>query len=155
FGLMDVGKQKPMTKDGIFRIASMTKPVTSVAVMMLVEQGKLSLDDPVSKYLPSFKGREVIATFNATDASYTSKKASKDVLIRHLLTNTTGHDYAFTNDMSNQLQQKTGKPAEELPLLYEPGTRWNYSGSTKMLGQVIEKITGAGLDRFMDDRIFK
>src|SRR5262249_3703753 len=71
FGLMDVGQQKPMTKDGIFRIASMTKPVTSVAVMMLVEQGKLSLDDPVSKYLPSFKGREVIATFNATDASYT------------------------------------------------------------------------------------
>src|SRR5262245_64719872 len=67
FGLMDVGKQKPMTKDTIFRIASMTKPVTSVAVMMLVEQGKLSLDDPVSKYLPSFKDREVIAAFNATD----------------------------------------------------------------------------------------
>src|SRR5262245_11209978 len=67
YGLMDVGKQKPMTKDAIFRIASMTKPVTSVAVMMLVEQGKLSLDDSVSKYLPSFKDREVIAAFNATD----------------------------------------------------------------------------------------
>src|SRR5262245_5237924 len=70
FGLMDVGKQKTMTKDTIFRIASMTKPVTSVSVMMLVEQGKLSLDDPVSKYLPSFKDREVLATFNAADTTF-------------------------------------------------------------------------------------
>jgi methyl acetate hydrolase len=155
FGLMDVGKQKSMPKDAIFRIASMTKPVTSVAVMMLVEQGKLSLDDPVSKYLPSFKDREVIATFNATDASYTTKRTTRDLLIRHLLTNTSGLAYAFSNDVSNQLQQKSGKPAEELPLLYEPGTKWTYSGSTKVLGQVIEKITGAGLDRFLDDRIFK
>ena len=155
FGLMDVGKQKPMTKDAIFRIASMTKPITSVAAMMLVEQGKLSLDDPVSRYLPSFKDREVIAAFNAADASYTAKKANKDVLIRHLLTNTSGLAYGFSNDMSNRLQQKTGKTAEELPLLYEPGTRWTYSGSTKVVGQVIEKITGAGLDRFLDERIFK
>ncbi len=154
FGLMDVGKQKKMTKDAIFRIASMTKPVTSVAVMMLVEQGKLSLDDPVSKYVPSFKGREMIATFNASDANYTTKPSEKEVLIRHLLTNTSGLAYTFSNDTSNRLQKTTGKAAEELPLLYEPGTRWTYSGSTKVLGQVIEKITGAGLDRFLEQRIF-
>lgn len=98
FGLMDVGKQKPMTKEAIFRIASMTKPVTSVSVMMLVEQGKLSLDDPVSKYLPSFKDREGIATFNAAEATFTTK-ATKEVLIRHLLTNTSGLAYTFSNDM--------------------------------------------------------
>jgi CubicO group peptidase (beta-lactamase class C family) len=155
FGLMDVGKQKPMTKDTIFRIASMTKPVTSVAVMMLAEQGKLSLDDPVSKYLPSFKDREMIATFNPADAAYTTKKAPKDVLIRHLLANTSGLAYTFSNDMANRLQQKISKPAEELPLLYEPGSQWTYSGSTKVLGQVIEKITGGGLDRFYEERIFR
>jgi len=155
YGLMDVGKKKPMTKDSIFRIASMTKPVTSVAVMMLVEEGKLRLDDPVSKYIPSFQNRETIATFNPADSTYTSKKASKPVLIRHLLTNTSGIAYTFANDESNKLQRKTGKPAEELPLLYDPGTKWTYSGSTKVLGQVVEKITGVGLDRFVDERIFR
>jgi methyl acetate hydrolase len=155
FGLMDMGKQKPMQKDSIFRIASMTKPVTSMAVMMLVEQGKLSLDDPVSKYLPSFQGREMIAAFNAADASYTTKKAPNEVLIRHLLTNTSGLAYPFSNDTSNRLQQKTGKQPEDLPLLYAPGTQWTYSSSTKVLGWVVEKITGAGLDKFDDERIFK
>jgi methyl acetate hydrolase len=155
FGLMDVGNKKPMTKDAIFRIASMTKPVTSVAVMMLVEQGKLSLDDPVSKYVPSFKDREVIATFNASDATFTTNRATKEVLIRHLLTNTSGLAYTFSNDTANRLQRKLNMPAEELPLLYEAGTRWTYSGSTKVLGQVVEKITGAGLDQFLEQRIFK
>jgi len=154
FGMMDVAKQKPMTKEAIFRIASMTKPVTSVAVMMLVEEGKLRLDDAVSQYLEGFKGREKIATFNPTDATYTTRPA-KEVLIHHLLTNTSGLAYTFSNDTANRLQQKTGKPAEELPLLYEPGTKWTYSGSTKVLGQVVEKITGTTLDKFVDERIFK
>jgi CubicO group peptidase (beta-lactamase class C family) len=151
---MDAGKQKPMQKEAIFRIASMTKPVTSVAVMMLAEQGKLSVEDPVSKYLPAFKDREVIATFSPSDLSLTTKKAAKEVLIRHLLSNTSGLAYAFSNETSNLLQKKLAKTAEELPLQYEPGTRWTYSGSTKVLGQVVEKITGAGLDRFYDERIF-
>jgi CubicO group peptidase (beta-lactamase class C family) len=152
---MDVGKQKPMSKDAIFRIASMTKPVTSAAVMMLVEQGKIRLDDPVSKFLPSFKDREVIASFNPADATFTARRSTKEVSIRHLLANSSGLAYAFSNDTTNRLQRKLSKPAEELPLLYEPGTRWTYSGSTRVLGQVIEKITGASLDRFLDERIFK
>jgi CubicO group peptidase (beta-lactamase class C family) len=154
FGMMDMGRKKPMQPDAIFRIASMTKPVTSVAVMMLVEQGKLSLDDPVSKYLPAFKGREMIATFNPADSTYTTKPA-KEVLIRHLLTNTSGLAYPFANDTSNRLQLKTGKQPEDLPLLYEPGTKWTYSSSTKVLGWVVEKITGAGLDKFDAENIFK
>ena len=120
FGLMDTGKRKPMQKDSIFRIASMTKPVTSVAVMMLKEEGKLGLDDPVSKYLPSFQNREVIASFNAAEATYTTKKAAYAVLIRHLLTNTSGLAYAFSNDTVNRLQQKTQVEAEDLPLLSRP-----------------------------------
>jgi methyl acetate hydrolase len=155
YGLMDVGQKKPMAKDTIFRIASMTKPVTSVAIMMLAEQGKLSVDDPVSKYLPAFKDREVIATFNAADSTFTTKKAAKEVLIRHLLTNTSGLAYPFANDTSNRLQQKLNKPVEDLPLLYEPGTKWTYSSSTKVLGYVVEKITGAGLDKFDEERIFQ
>ena len=155
FGLMDTGKRKPMQKDSIFRIASMTKPVTSVAVMMLKEEGNLGLDDPVSKYLPSFQNREVIASFNAAEATYTTKKAAHPVLIRHLLTNTSGLAYAFSNDTVNRLQQKTKLEEQDLPLLYEPGTRWTYSGSTRVLGQVIEKITGAGLEKFFEQRIFR
>ena len=155
FGWMDVAKQKPMQPDSIFRIASMTKPVTSAAVMMLQEQGKLSLDDPVSKYLPAFKDREIIANFNPADATYTTKKTANEVLIRHLLTNTSGLAYAFSNDTVNRLQQKTRQQAEEFPLLYEPGSRWTYSGSAKVLGQVVEKITGAALDQFLEERIFR
>ena len=155
FGLMDTGKRKPMQKDSIFRIASMTKPVTSVAIMMLKEQGKLGLDDPVSKYLPAFQNREVISSFNPADATYKTKKAANEVLIRHLLTNTSGLAYAFSNDTVNRLQQKTQVEAEDLPLLYEPGTRWTYSGSTRVLGLVIEKITGGGLEKFFEQRIFR
>jgi methyl acetate hydrolase len=154
-GLRDTARQRPMEKDSIFRIASMTKPFTSVAVMMLVEQGRLSLDDAVSKFLPSFRDREVIATFNPGDATFTTKKASREILIRHLLSNTSGMAYSFSNDTVSKLRQKLNKPPEELPLLYEPGTRWTYSGSTKVLGWVVEKLTGAGLDRFYDERIFQ
>src|SRR3989442_4942305 len=154
FGMMDVGQKKPMQKGSIFRMASMTKPVTSVAVMMLKEEGKLSLDDPVSKYLPSFKDREVIVNFNPADATYTTRKAAREILIRHLLTNTSGLAYAFSNDTVNRLQQKTRQPEQEFPLLYDPGTRWTYSSSTRVLGQVVEKITGMGLDKFFEQRIF-
>lgn len=155
FGLKDVANRTAMQKDSIFRIASMTKPVTSVAVMMLQEQGTLKLDDPVSKYLPAYKNREVIATFNEKDGTYTTKKSSKEILIRHLLSNTSGFAYGFSNYTVNRLQEKTGKQPEELPLLYEPGTQWTYSGSTKILGQVVEQLSGVHLDEFFSARIFK
>jgi len=154
-GMKDVAGQKPMTGDSIFRIASMTKPVTSAAIMLLQEQGKLRLDDPVSKYLPDFKDREVVATFNSADGSFTTRKASKEILIRHLLSHTSGLAYSFSNPTVGQLQQKTGKQAEDLPLLYDPGTKWTYSGSTKVLGHIVESVSGLPLDRFLDDNFFK
>lgn len=151
FGLQDVANKKPMQKESIFRIASMTKPVTSASVMLLVEQGKLKLDDPVSKYLPEFAGREVVASFNPAEGTLTTRKPAVEVQIRHLLSNTSGLAYGFSNTMVAPLQQKTGKQAEDLPLLYEPGTRWTYSGSTKVLGRVVERLSGTTLDKFMND----
>jgi len=123
--------------------------------MLLYEQGKLRLDDPVSKYLPEFKDREVIASFNSADGSFTTRRASGEILIHHLLSHTSGLAYSFSNPVVGQLQQKTGKQAEELPLLYDPGTSWTYSGSTKVLGRVVEKASGLPLDRFLDDNFFK
>lgn len=155
FGIMDVAERKPMRKDSIFRIASMTKPVTSVAIMMLVDEGKVRLDDPVSKFIPSLKNPDVIADFNKTDGSYTTRKAKSEISIRHLLSNTSGFAYTFANDAANTLQQKKGKQPEEPPLLYDPGTRWTYSGSTKILGRVVETVTGARLDEFFSRRLFK
>jgi CubicO group peptidase (beta-lactamase class C family) len=154
-GMKEVAGQKPMTMDSIFRIASMTKPITSAAIMLLQEQGKLRLDDPVSRYLPEFKDREVIASFNSVDGSFTTRKASGEILIHHLLSHTSGLAYSFSNPVVSQLQPKTGKQAEELPLLYDPGTSWTYSGSTKVLGRVVEKVSGLPLDRFLDDNFFK
>lgn len=155
FGLRDVAENLRMETDSIFRIASMTKPVTSAAIMLLVEQGKVRLDDPVSKYLPEFKDREVIASFTAADGSFTTRRASGEVLIRHLLSHTSGLAYSFSNPTVGSLQQRTGKQAEDLPLLYDPGTRWTYSGSTKVLGRVVERVSGTSLDRFIDDNFLK
>jgi CubicO group peptidase (beta-lactamase class C family) len=155
FGLMDVGKRKPMTIDAIFRIASMTKPVTSVAVMMLAEQGKLSLDDPVSKFIPSFKNRPMVASFNKANGTFTTRQPAAEVRIRHLLANTSGLAYTFANDEANKLQQQLKKSSDELPLLYEPGTQWTYGASAKVLGVIVEKVSGVTLDRFFEDQIFK
>jgi methyl acetate hydrolase len=155
FGMQDVRAQKAMQEDSIFRIASMTKPLTSAAIMLLQEQGKLRLDDPVSKYLPSFANREVVATFNQSDGTLTTRKSASEVLIRHLLSHTSGLAYAFSNTLVSPLQQKTGKQAEELPLLYDPGTRWTYSGSTKVLGDVVGKVSGVPLDQFLNEHFIR
>ena len=155
FGLRDVRGQKAMKEDTIFRLASMTKPLTSAAVMLLVEQGKLRLADPVSKYISSFANRETVESFDASSATLTTRKAAGEVLIRHLLSHTSGLAYGFSNTMVGPLQLKTGKAAEELPLLYDPGTKWTYSGSTKVLGQVVEKISGVSLDQFLNENFLK
>src|SRR4029077_10886342 len=96
-GKLDAAHNRAMPANAIFAIASMTKPVTSVAVMMLIEEGKLNLDDPVSKYLPGFDNLRVITKFNEKDATYESGRAKRPMTIRHLLTHTSGIGYAFTN----------------------------------------------------------
>lgn len=155
FGKQDVGKNIPMAKDTVFRIASMTKPVTSVAIMMLVEQGKLRLDDTASQYLPALKGREVIATFNEKDGTYTTRPAKQEITIRHLLAHTSGFGYSFANATIATLQQKTGKDQRDLPLLFDPGTKWQYSHSTAALGEIIEKLTGQSLEDYFQAKIFR
>jgi len=154
-GKVDVARRADMPANAIFRIASMTKPITSVAIMMLVEEGKLSLDDPVSKYLPDFENRQVISTFNAADGTYESFPARRAITIRHLMTHTSGIGYAFSNPTVARLLQGTQKIETELPLLHDPGDRWTYSASTRVLGQVVEKISRQPLDEFLRDRIFE
>jgi methyl acetate hydrolase len=154
-GRFDVAKNVPMPTNAIFQIASMTKPVTSVAIMMLLEQGKLKLDDPVSKYLTGYDNLQVISKFNAADATYETHPAKTAMTIRHLLAHTSGIGYGFTNPIENALTAKTKKGEWELPLLDDPGTKWNYSASTRVLGFIVEKVTGTGLEPWYQEHIFK
>ena len=141
--------------NAIFNIASMTKPVTSVAIMMLAEQGKLKIDDPVSKYLDGYDKLQVISKFNAADASYETRPAKTVMTIRHLLSHTSGIGYSFTNPIEYALVNKTKKGEWELPLLDDPGTKFNYSASTRVLGFIVEKVTGSPLEPWYQEHIFK
>jgi CubicO group peptidase (beta-lactamase class C family) len=139
----------------IFNIASMTKPVTSVAIMMLAEQGKLKIDDPVSTYLDGFDTLHVISKFNAGDATYETRPAKTVMTIKHLLSHTSGIGYSFTNPIEYALVNKTKKGEWELPLLDDPGTKFNYSASTRVLGLIVEKVTGSPLEAWYQEHIFK
>ena len=155
FGRRDVARGIPMSRDTLFRIASMTKPVTSVGIMMLYEEGKLRLDDPIGDYLPAYKGRDVLATFDDRDATYATRPAFGEMTIRHLLTHTSGLGYPFTSSTILAIQTKTGKDPRELPLLFDPGTQWNYSPATAVLGDLVEKLSGQSLEEWHQARIFR
>jgi CubicO group peptidase (beta-lactamase class C family) len=155
FGLRRTLGRTPMTKDTIFNMASMTKPVTSVAIMMLVDEGKLTLDDEVAKYLPKYKDPLVISTFNDADASYETRPAKRPITIRHLLTHTSGIGYGFASPMLTKIMQKTGKGELDLPLLFDPGESWAYGASTRVLGHVVEAISGQAIDAFLASRILQ
>lgn len=155
FGRQDVAKGVPMSRDTVFRIASMTKPVTSVGIMMLYEEGKLRLDDPAGNHLPAYKGREVMAAFNEKDATYTTRPALGEMTIRHLLTHTSGLSYPFTSPTVLAVQAKTGKDPKMLPLLFDPGTKWHYSPATAVLGDIIEKRSGQSLEDWDQARVFR
>jgi methyl acetate hydrolase len=141
--------------DAIFNIASMTKPVTSVAIMLLMEEGRLKLDDPVSKYLEGYDRLQVISTFNAADATYETRPAKTVMTIKHLLSHTSGIGYGFTNPIENALTAKTKKGEWELPLLDDPGRKFNYSASTRVLGFIVEKVTGSLLEPWYQEHIFE
>ena len=155
FGKSSTLRNAPMAKDTIFNIASMTKAVTSVAIMMLVDEGKLKLDDDVAKYLPKYKDPLVISKFNSADASYDTRPAKRPITIRHLLTHTSGIGYGFASQTVTTLSQKTGKTELDLPLLFDPGDGWAYGASTRVLGHVVEAISGQKIDAFLDARILK
>jgi len=163
-GFMDIVHGRPMRSDGVFRIFSMTKPVTAVAVMQLVEKGKLRLDDPVSKYIPAFAGTQVYLGGGA--ASPRLGPPARPITIDALLTHTAGLTYgAFGNtavdsiyrranmlDASRTIAQFADSLAR-LPLLFSPGSAWNYSFAMDVLGRVVEVVSGKPLDRYFQDEI--
>lgn len=165
-GMADREAGKAMPKDAIFRICSMTKPITTTAVMMLYEEGRFLLDDPVSKYLPEFKDPQVL---KKTDSGKTyTVPASREITIRDLLRHTSGLTYQWNgvlgqlyddNDVASGLVQYDGTIAESvkhlaaLPLLFNPGERWEYSLSVDVLGRLVEVVSGLPLDQFFRTRI--
>jgi methyl acetate hydrolase len=155
FGKSSTLRNTPMTKDTIFNMASMTKPVTSVAIMMLVDEGKLKLDDEVATYLPKYKNPLVISKFNEADASYETRPAKRPITIRHLLTHTSGIGYGFSSPTLTKIMQKTMQNELDLPLLFDPGESWAYGASTRVLGNVVEVISGQKIDVFLESRILK
>jgi len=171
-GWSDLPRIEPYRKDHLFRMASMTKPIVSVAAMQLVDSGKLQLDDPVGKYIPSFNQTEVLTDFNPTDSTWTSTPSTTTPTIRQLLTQTAGVPYGFMHPQVNgAILAKNGIPdlsthlpltIEEamrkmgnLPLMHEPGAKWMYGLNTDVLGRVIEVASGANLDDYIRDNITK
>lgn len=161
FGRMNAAKKVPMAKDTIFNIASMTKPVTSVAIMMLVDEGRLKLDDDVAKYLPKYKDPQVITGFNAADATYQTRPAKRPITVRHLLTHTSGIGYGFSSPIVAAIQQKALREKRppvgelDLPLLFDPGDSWAYGASTRVLGTLVETVSGQKLDAFLESRLLR
>ena len=153
FGRSSTIRGTPMAGDTIFNMASMTKPVTSVAVMMLVDEGKLKLDDEVAKYLPKYKNQVVISKINDADGTYETRPARRAITIRHLLTHTSGIGYGFSSPTLTKIMQKTMQGELDLPLLFDPGESWAYGASTRVLGQVVEAISGQQIDAFLESRI--
>jgi methyl acetate hydrolase len=153
FGKMSITKGLDMKKDTIFNIASMTKAVTSVGVMMLLDDGKIGLDDEVSKYLPQFKDPTVLSKVDLAAGTYETRPATKPITIRQLLTHTSGIGYSWSDPGLALVQKKTGAADLDLPLVNEPGAQWTYGASTRVLGMVIEKISGQTIDKYLETRI--
>lgn len=169
YGHRDKEANEPVTADTIWRIYSMTKPITAVAAMMLWEEGKFELKDPVSKFIPSFADQKVWK--NGSTAKYFLDPAVQQMEIWHLLTHTSGLTYGFMMahpvdalyreagfawgvPMDLNLEETCDRLAS-LPLLFQPGTEWNYSMATDVLGRVVEVASGMSLDEFFRTRIFE
>jgi CubicO group peptidase (beta-lactamase class C family) len=164
-GSADIDSGKPMKRDTIVRIYSMTKPITSVAIMMLVEEGNLALDDPVAKHLPKFQDVKVFAGMDGDKLLL--EEPDRPATIRDLLRHTSGLTYGFFGDTAVDQRYRQadvlngqGTLADmvtklgNLPLLYQPGTRFNYSVSTDVLGRVVEVVSGTEFGEFLQERIF-
>jgi len=154
-GYMDDEAVEPMRIDAILNIASRSKPITSLGIMMLAEEGVLAIDDPASKFLPDLLGREVLVQVNPADSSAVTRPATREVTIRDLLRHTSGIGYAFSSLETLELSRATSIPEGEYPLLHDPGERWTYGMGTAFLGWIIEDVTGLPLSEFIDSRIAK
>lgn len=162
-GMKDVERNQPMTTDTIFRMASMTKPIASVALMMLYEEGYFQLDDPISDWLPEFKN--MMVEVEQSDGSTRLEPAQTPISFTHILTHTAGLMNSYRGDIARysevarvQGDEKLDSWTERLatlPLRYEPGTRWEYSAATSVVGRLVEVISGDDLDTFFRERIFE
>jgi CubicO group peptidase (beta-lactamase class C family) len=165
-GVRDVSTGKPMEKDTVCRFYSMTKPVTTVAAMILWEEGRFQLDDPVAKYLPELKGVQVYAGGKGDDLKLVAPR--REMTVRDLMRHTSGLTYGFFSDSpvdelyrKNQVLQRDAKleamvsKLGKIPLLYQPGTRFQYSVSTDVLGRLVEVLSRKPLDEFFQERIFQ
>jgi methyl acetate hydrolase len=155
FGVADVATGRPLASDALFRIASMTKPVTSVALMQLIEQGRLTLDDPAEKYLPELAGLNVIESFDATTGAYQLRPPARKPTVRHFLTHTSGLAYPFTSAIWRDFKPRAGETYPfGGPLLFDPGERWHYSTSTDVVGKLVEVVSGQKLEDYFREHIF-
>lgn len=172
YGYNDPATRQPLDKGGIFRIASQTKAITSVAVMMLWEEGKFALEDPVSKYIPSFANQTVLDTYSPKDTTYTTVPVSRPVTIRDLLTHTSGIGYAAIGSpeetaiyakydvpaglgVTNQKLSDAMTRLGTLPLFHQPGEKWLYGLNTDLLGYLVEIWSDQTLEEFFTSRIFE
>ncbi|PSL47308.1 CubicO group peptidase (beta-lactamase class C family) [Chitinophaga niastensis] len=173
FGNADVATKKTMQLNNIFRIASQSKAITSLAAMMLWEENKFLLDDPLSKYIPAFKNPQVVVAFNAKDTTYTTRPANREITIRDLLRHTSGIAYpaVFSDPNMWAMYQKAGVPSgigtsastlqekiailAKLPLQHDPGAAFTYGLNTDILGYLVEIWSGQPLDVFLQKRIFE
>jgi len=171
YGVRDLETQAPMHRDDIFRIASQSKAITALAVMMLWEEGRFQLDDPVSRHIPEFARPKVLKTFRASDTTWTSEPAGREITIRQLLTHTSGLDYASIGSQNFQaIYAKAGVPSGigndtetigakmrvlgGLPLRNTPGEAFIYSLSFDVLGYLVEVLSGMPFDQFLRQRVF-
>jgi CubicO group peptidase (beta-lactamase class C family) len=173
FGMADVQKGREMKTDDIFRIASQTKAITSTAVMMLWEEGKFSLDDPISKFIPEFKNPQVLQTFRYADTAWTGTPAHREITVRDLLTHTSGIGYGIIDgdERMRMIYGKAGitdlfttekitigesvRKLAKLPLHHQPGEKFTYSEGLDVLAYFVEVVSGMPFDRFLRERIFE
>lgn len=171
FGYADLEAKKTMQTDDIFRIASQSKAITSLAVMMLWENGKFLLDEPVSKYIPAFKNPKVLISYNPKDGSYVTQPATREITIRDLLRHTSGIAYpaVFSDPTMWSIYEKAGVPSgigttnstlkekmellATLPLQHNPGERFTYGLNIDLLGYLIEIWSGKNLDKYLKENI--
>ncbi len=172
YGMADNQAGKKLERDAIFRIASQSKAITSTAVMMLWEEGKFRMDDPISKYIPEFKNPQILESFKYSDTTFTTKSAKSEITIRDLITHTSGVGYGVidVDERMKMIYHKAGitdlfttenitigesvKKLAKLPLHHEPGAKFTYSEGLDILGYFIEVVSGMKFDEFLKSHIF-
>jgi len=173
FGFSDEPAKKLQKTDDIFRIASMSKAITATAIMMLYEEGKFGLDDPISRWIPEFKNPKILDTFNPGDSTFTTKSAQSEITIRQLMTHTSGVGYGAIDEdeRMRKIYAKAGiielyttspvttmaniRKLGALPLHHEPGTKFTYSMGLDVLGAFIEVLSGESFADYLNNHLFK